>query len=97
MFSETDEEEIKAMDLTRQQQCETFWDILQWKGAKAFNCFVEAIGNVQPDLAYLLTESEEGKSIILIFYMLQLTLSLICDSVIVKKIMLSAVPHIHVD
>lgn len=59
------------MDLTRQQQCEKLLDILHWKGAKAFNCFVEAIGNVQPDLAYLLTESEEGKSIILIFYIVK--------------------------
>ena len=61
VFSETDETEIKAKDLNRQQRCEKFLDILNRKGAKAFNCFVKAIGKVQPHLAYLLTESNEGK------------------------------------
>lgn len=68
VFSETEEEIIKATDLTRQQQCERFLDILDSKGAKAFNSFVDAIGNVQPDLAYLLTDIEEGKSVILMLY-----------------------------
>ncbi len=71
VFSETEEENIKATDLTRQQQCEKFLDILDSKGAKAFNSFVEAIGKVQPDLVNLLADIEEGKSVILICFTLQ--------------------------
>ena len=59
VFSERDEEKIKA-DLTPRQQCETLLDILPKKSASAYSSFVEALEDVQPHLVDLLLR-EAGK------------------------------------
>ena len=90
VFSKTEKEDIKDDCLTREQQCEKFLDLLECKGAKAFKRFVETIDEVQPHLAYLLTDIKEGKSrVILICFIYRaikksrqgaISLSLVCWS-----------------
>ncbi len=56
VFSDRDEEEIKAKD-TRESQCEALLSILPRRSDKAFTSFLKALDDVQPFLADLVRKA----------------------------------------
>lgn len=56
LFTTEDENKIKSR-VTRQQQCETLLEMLQRKGAKAYEIFKKTLEKVHPHLARTIVEA----------------------------------------